>query len=298
MSWVRDFAAFDGKRPDRASNDDIRAWFLHLITVRKLSASSVNLAINALRHFYGSFLGRDFEPLLKGIKRPPRKPQPPRIFSAEEIERLINVGAASDPLARAFLMTVFGCGLRLSEATHVQITDIDSPRMQLRVSNPKGGRERVVPITRQLLDELRAWWKVHRPKRWLFAQGPDQDPICKGTAQNIYYRALRRAGLQKKLGIHALRHTFATLMLENGVEITAVQKLLGHASLSSTVRYLHVRQERLGQIRSPLGLLRIDRVKAAEPAASPAKPTPVKTSPVKPAPAAPKATRPSKRARR
>ncbi len=260
VAWVRDCAVFLRKAPDLATPEELRSWFLHLITVRQLSASSVNLALNALRHFHGAFLGRDFAPLLQGIKRPARKPQPPRIFSAGEIEQLINVGAAGDPLGRIFLMTVFGCGLRLSEATHVQIADLDSARLQLRVSHPKGGRERVVPISRELLAELRLWWKVHRPVRWLFSQGPDQDPICKGTAQNLYYRALRRSGLRKKLGIHALRHTFATLMLENGVEITVVQKLLGHASLSSTVRYLHVRQERLGQIRSPLGLLRIEPV--------------------------------------
>ena len=94
--------------------------------------------------------------------------------------------------------------------------------------------------------------------RWIFSQGHDQEPICKGTAQNIFYLALRRAGLKKKLGIHCLRHSFATLLLESGVEITVVQKLLGHASLATTARYLHVRQERLGQIRSPLGLLKFD----------------------------------------
>ena len=129
--------------------------------------------------------------------------------------------------------------------------------MQLRVSNPKGGRQRLVPLSPALLVELRAWYRVHKPLRWVFSLGRDQDPICKGTAQNLFYRALRRSGLQKKLGIHSLRHSFATLLLENAVEITVVQKLLGHASLSSTVRYLHVRQERLGQIRSPLNLLQL-----------------------------------------
>jgi site-specific recombinase XerD len=89
-----------------------------------------------------------------------------------------------------------------------------------------------------LLAELRQWYRVHRPVRWIFSQGHDQEPICKGTAQNLFYRALRRAGLKKKLGIHCLRHSFATLLLENGVEITVVQKLLGHASLATTARYL------------------------------------------------------------
>ena len=255
--WVAQFAAFHRRSPDLLGQPEIRAWLLHIITQRKLSASSVNLAINALRAFYEGLLGREFEPMIAGIKRHPRQPQPPRVFSAGEIEQLIQVGTAGDPLARAFLMTVFGCGLRLSEATHVQVADIDSPRFQLLVSHPKGGRRRVTVLSPALIEELRRWYRVHRPVRWLFSQGPNQDPICKGTAQNIFYRSLRRSGLKKKLGIHSLRHSFATLLLESCVEITVVQRRLGHAYLTTAVRYLHVRQERLGQIRSPLGLLDI-----------------------------------------
>jgi integrase/recombinase XerD len=263
VSWIRHLAAFHKRSPDTLGNAEIQAWFLHLITERRLSASTINLAINAVRSFHGGFLGQDIEPLLRGIKRPARKPQPPRVFSSDEIERLINVGTAGDPLARVFLMTVFGCGLRLSEATHVQISDIDSARLQLRVSHPKGGRERLTLLSPALVLELRQWYRVHKPVRWLFSQGLDQEPICKGTAQNLFYRSLRRSGLKKKLGIHSLRHTFATLLLENAVEITVVQKLLGHANLSTTARYLHVRKERLGQIRSPLGLLNLsDNTKA------------------------------------
>jgi len=258
-SWIYDLAKYHRRSPDQLGQPEIRAWILHLITERNLSASSINLAINALRAFYSGLLGQDIEPWFAGIKRPARRVQPPRVFSSEEIERLITVGTDGDPLARVFLMTVFGCGLRLSEATHVQIRDIDGSRMQLRVSHPKGGRERITVLSPVLLKELRQWYRVHRPIRWLFSQGADQDPICKGTAQNLFYRSLRRSGIQKKLGIHALRHSFATLLLESGVEITVVQKLLGHASLSTTVRYLHVRQERLGQIRSPLGLLDLTR---------------------------------------
>jgi site-specific recombinase XerD len=256
-AFVRDLAQFHRRSPDRLGPPEIRAWLLHLITERKLSASSVNLAINALRAFFHGLLGLDLEPWLVGIRRPPRLPQPPRVYSAAEIEQLLTVGTAGDPLARVFLMTVFGGGLRLSEATHLQVQDIDAPRLQLRVSHPKGGRQRLTLLSPVLLTELRAWYRVHRPVRWIFSQGRDQDPICKGTAQNLFYRAVRRAGLKKKLGIHSLRHSFATLLLENGVEITVVQRLLGHAQLATTARYLHVRQERLGQIRSPLGLLQL-----------------------------------------
>ena len=256
--WIVQLSRFHKRPPADLGNAEISSWLLHLIEQRKLSASSINLAINALRCFYGGHLGREIEPLLAGIKRPARHTQPPGVFSPEEIIRLLTVGTDGDPLARAFLMTVYGCGLRLSEATHVRIEDIDSARLQLRVSNPKGGRQRMVPLSDNLLSELRAWYRVHRPAQWLFAQGKDQLPICKGTAQNIYYRALRRAGLPHKAGIHGLRHSFATHLLENGIEITLVQKFLGHAHLNTTARYLHVRQERMGQVKSPLGLIRTD----------------------------------------
>jgi len=258
-SYVADLAQFHGRSPDQLGQPEIRSWILHLITQRKLSASSVNIAINALRAFYSGLLGQDLEPMLVGIKRPRRLVQPPRVLGVEEVEQLLSVGTEGDPLARAFLMTVFAGGLRLSEATHVEIRDIDSARLQLHVSHPKGGRQRVTLLSPVLLQELRAWYKVHRPVRWLFSQGPDQDPIHKATAQNLFYRSLRRSGIKKKLGIHSLRHSFATLLLESGVEITVVQKLLGHAHLATTARYLHVRQERLGEIRSPLGLLNLQR---------------------------------------
>ena len=256
--WIVLLAKFHRRSPDQLGNPEIASWLLHLINERKLSASTINVVINALRSFYGAFLKREVEPLLADIKRPQRHPQPPRVLSPDEVERLLTVGTDGDPLARAFLMTVYGCGLRLSEATHVRVADIDSPRFQLRVSHTKGGRQRLVPLSDNLLAELRSWYRVHRPQEWLFSQGPDQQPFCNSTAQNIYYRARRRAGLQPKCGIHGLRHSFATHLLENGVEITVVQRLLGHACITTTVAYLHVRQERLGQIRSPLGLIRTD----------------------------------------
>ena len=257
-SWIAQLTAFHHRSPALLGNAEISDWFLHLINERQFSGSSINLAINAVRSFHGGLLGRDVEALLKGIKRPKRCPQPPRVFSPEEIEKLLTNGTDGEPLARAFLMTVYGCGLRLTEAIHVQISDIDSARHQLRVSRPKGGRERLVPLSDNLIKELRAWYKVHRPKKWLFSQGPDQNPINRGTGQNLYYRSLRRAKLGHKSGIHGLRHSFATHLLENGVEITLVQRFLGHAHLTTTARYLHVREARLSQIRSPLGLLRTD----------------------------------------
>lgn len=256
-AWIYDLAKFTHRPPDSLTPADVRTWILHLLTERKLSAATINLAISSLRAFYHDFLQREFEPYVAGIRRPPRPPQPPRVYSVEEIEQLLTVGTDGDLLARVFLMTVYSGGFRLNEATHLQLADIDSPRGQLRIAHAKGGRPRIVPLSEVLLPELRAWYRVHRPARWLFSQGPDTEPISKATGQNLFYRAVRRAGLKRCFGIHSLRHSFATHLLESGVEITVVQRLLGHAYLSTTARYLHVRQERLDVIRSPLGLLRL-----------------------------------------
>jgi site-specific recombinase XerD len=255
--WIYQLTKFHNQSPDQLDNEALQAWFLHLMA-KGYSASSLNLAINAVRSFYGGMLEREVEPLLKGIKRPKRPHQPPQVYSPEEIERLLTQGTEGDPLGRAFLMLVYGCGLRLSEAIHVQIKDIDTARHQLRVSHPKGGRERMVPLSDRAAEELRTLYRIYRPVKWLFSQGHDHDPINRGTGQNLYYRARRRAGIKHKNGIHSLRHSFATHLLENGVEITVVQRFLGHSSIVTTARYLHIREQRLGQIKSPLGLLRTD----------------------------------------
>ena len=150
-------------------------------------------------------------------------------------------------------MTVYGAGLRLNEACHLKAEHLDSARGQIRVVQGKGKKDRYTLLSPRLLQELRQYWKCCRPQVWLFPASRDpQQPMIDKTAQRIFYQAVARAGLPDKGGIHSLRHSFATHLLEAGVEITVVQRLLGHASLSTTTTYLHVRQERLAQIAGPL----------------------------------------------
>lgn len=259
VGWIIRLGVHYKRPPLTLGNDEIKGWLLHLLQDRKYSRSSINIVISALRAFYVLHLGRDIQEVLKGIKRPRRLQRPARVFSPQEIEKLLTVGTQGEPLARALLMCTYGCGLRVSEAVHIRIQDIESPRCQLRVTHAKRERERLVPLSDNLLVELRNWYRVHRPSQWLFSTGPDRDPIGRHTAQNLFRRCVARAGLDPKGGIHSLRHSFATHLLENGVEITAVQKFLGHSQIGTTLRYLHARQERLGCIRSPLGLIRTDR---------------------------------------
>ena len=255
VSFIYSLAKHYRRSPDLLGHEEIQHWLYHLIAERKQAPSTVNLAINAVRSFYGRLLQQDIEPLLRRIKRPRRPARAPRVYSMAEIEKLLTVGTQGNLRARAFLSCVYGVGLRLSEATHIQIKDLDSARHRLLVSHPKGGRQRYTLLSDNLLTVLREYYRQARPKTFLFPGVEPLAPINKATAQNIFYGAVAKAELPDRGGIHCLRHSFATHCLENGIEITIVQRLLGHASLQTTAGYLHVRAERLAQIQSPLGLL-------------------------------------------
>jgi site-specific recombinase XerD len=248
------------KAPDQISDEQIKDYMFYLASERKLAASSLNVTVCALRSFYQLVLHRPTEPLkltLPWVARAVRRPQ---VFATEELERLFTVGCPN-PKHRAFLMTVYGGGLRLMEACHLQPAHIDSARMQIRVVEGKGRKDRYTLLSPRLLSELRSYWQTFRPGPWLFFGRDRQSPLPDGTGQKVFEHAVGRAGLRRKGGIHSLRHSFATHLLEAGVEITVVQRLLGHSSISTTVNYLHVRRERLSEIQSPLQLLDLDGVR-------------------------------------
>jgi site-specific recombinase XerD len=255
VSFIYSLAKHYRRSPELLSHDDIQHWLYHLIAQRKQAPSTVNLAINAVRSFYGKMLQQDIEPLLHRIKRPRRPARVPRVYSMAEIEKLLTVGTEGNLRALAFLSCVYGGGLRLSEATHIQIKDLDSARHRLLVSHPKGGRQRYTLLSDNLVAVLRDYYRQVHPRTFLFPGVEPLVPVNKSTGQGIFYGAVAKAKLADRGGIHCLRHSFATHCLENGIEITVVQRLLGHASLHTTAGYLHVRAERLAQIQSPLGLL-------------------------------------------
>jgi len=255
VSFIHSLAKFYHRSPELLSSEELQHWLYHLIAERKQAPSTVNLAINAVRSFYGKMLQRDIESILRQVKRPRRPARVPRLYSMAEVEKLLTVGTQDNLRAQAFLSCVYGGGLRLSEATHIRIPDLDSARHRLLVSHPKGGRQRYTLLSDNLLTVLRQYYLKARPKDFLFPGDEPLQPMSKGTGQGIFYGAVAKAGLPDRGGIHSLRHSFATHCLENGIEITVVQQLLGHASLNTTAGYLHVRAERVAQIQSPLGLL-------------------------------------------
>jgi len=255
---VRDLAGHYHKSPDLVSDDEIKEYLVHLAEGRQLARSSVNVAANGMRCFFDLVLKRDCEHLKRTIPHCRKAIRRPRVYSIAELERLFSFGCVH-PKHRVFLMTVYGGGLRLGEACRLKPAHIDSARMQIRVEQGKGHKDRYTLLSERLLQELRDYYCLFRPKEWLFFGRDPNEPLPLATGQKIFYHAQERAGLPDKGGIHSLRHSFATHLLESGVEITVVQRLLGHSSLSTTSVYLHVRQERLAQIQSPLQLLQLSK---------------------------------------
>jgi site-specific recombinase XerD len=260
-SCVAELARFYRRSPELLSYEEVTVWIEHLIQDRHLAPSSVNIAVNAVRFLYGTTLGRDTTALLAALPRLKRNTRRAEAYAKSEVEAILT--APAQPRDRAFLMTVYAGGLRLTEATRLKVTDIDRARRQLRVRHGKGAKERVLPLSARLLTELEHYWRAQRAGRpghdspWLFlGHGIDQ-PMNRSTGQNIYYRAVEKSGLRRKGGIHVLRHSFATHCIEAGIELPVVQRWLGHSSLLTTARYLHVTAARLGQIGSPLDLIEL-----------------------------------------
>ena len=253
-------AKYYHKPPDQLSDEELKCYLFHIATERQLSASTLNQVVSALRYFYRTVLNRSVEHLHRVLPRASQPTKRPQVFSLEELERLFTVGCPHIK-HRAFLVTVYGAGLRLNEACHLKLEHLDRARMQIRVEQGKGCKDRYTLLPTRLLEELECYWRCFRPVHWLFpATANPQLPMCDRTGQKIFYHAVQRAGLRGKGGIHSLRHSFATHLLEAGVEITVVQRLLGHSSLSTTSTYLHVRQERMAQIQSPLQWLNWKRL--------------------------------------
>jgi integrase/recombinase XerD len=250
---VKGLAKFYRRSPDQLSVPEVQGYLLHLLQERGLSASTCNLVTNGLRFFYRITLGQkdtEFD-----IPRPKQPQRLPEILSREQIQRLFEV--TTNLKHRALLMATYSAGLRVSEVVHLKVSDIDSQRMTIRVEQGKGAKDRYTLLSKRLLTELRRYWIAYRPKVWLFPLRDGEHPIDPGSAQKIYYHAKAKAGITKQCGIHGLRHAFATHLLEAGVDVHTIQRLLGHGHLSTTMRYFHLAQRYLAQTPSPLDLLEI-----------------------------------------
>jgi len=251
LGAVAGLARYYGRRPDRITEQEVQNYLLHLIEQRKLAWSSCNVAAQGLKFFYRVTLKRSEAQFGIPTARQPQKL--PQILAREEVVRLIDLTA--NPKHRAILMTAYGAGLRLNEICHLKVTDIDSDRMTIRVEQGKGAKDRYTLLSPRLLAELRRYWSVYRPKEWLFTRKDPARPIAEGTVHRLYHAAKARAGIAKAGGIHSLRHAFATHLLEAGVDVHTIQRLMGHGHISSTLRYFHLARKHLASTPSPLELL-------------------------------------------
>jgi integrase/recombinase XerD len=235
---VRHLAAHYRRPPDQLSEDEVRDFFVHLTKVRRLAPSTLRVHLFALKFLFQKTLARPW-PVLNLI-RVPRPKKLPEVLSREEVRLLL--ARVRRPAARMSLVMMYACGLRVSEANHLQARDIDSRRMVVRVRAGKGQKDRDVPLPRHTLDQLRAYWVQHRPHPWLFPSNNGLLPLSSGSARRCLQAAQRGSGITKDVSCHTLRHSYATHLLEEGVDLRVIQGLLGHRSLKTTFVYLHLTQ--------------------------------------------------------
>ncbi len=251
IACVAHFARHFGKSPEQLGPEEIRQYQVYLVEQRRVSWSYFNQAVCALRFLYRHTLGRDWAVAHIPFPRQPKKL--PVVLSQAEVVRLFD--AVRSLKQRAILMTAYATGLRLSEVTHLQVSDIDSQRMVIRVQQGKGQKDRYVMLSPTLLEVLRLYWRAERPTTWLFPSKRKDQPINHSVVQLACHQAGLDAGLTKRATVRSLRHSFATHLLEAGTNIRIIQTLLGHSSVSTTQRYTYVSNKTVRATESPLELL-------------------------------------------
>jgi len=250
---VAKFSRYFGRPPDRLGLEDVRAFQVHLVS-RGISWPALNQTVCALRFFYGVTLDRSEIPERIAYARTPRKL--PVILSADEVVRFLE--AVPSLKARTALTTAYAAGLRASEAVSLKVADIDSARMVIEVRHGKGAKDRTVMLSPQLLTILRTYWRLTRPGEWLFPGRTPDKPIDVQVLHAACRSAAKAAGLIKRVSVHTLRHSFATHLLESGVDIRIIQVLLGHNNLSTTARYTHVATTTIAATQSPFDRLSLE----------------------------------------
>jgi integrase/recombinase XerD len=250
---VAKFARFFGRSPEKLDLEDVRAFQVHLVA-GGLSWPALNQSVCALRFLYGVTLRQADLPERIAYAREPQKL--PVVLSTEEVVWFLE--AVPSLKCRAALTTAYAAGLRASEVASLKVADLDSSRMVIRVQQGKGGRDRYVMLSPQLLGILRAYWRLARPPHWLFPRHDGEHPIHPTTLNAACRSACAAAGLGKRVTVHTLRHSFATHLLESGTDIRIIQALLGHRNVNTTARYAQIATSTIGGTPSPLDHLRLE----------------------------------------
>jgi integrase/recombinase XerD len=257
VAAVRQLADHYHRRPDLITEEELRQYFLYLANEKRVARATATIALCGIRFFFTHTLQREWTTLR--FVRPARERKLPVVLSRDEVRRILE--AVRMPVYRACLTTIYGCGLRLLEGARLQVAQVDSARMQLLVHG-KGGKDRYVPLAPPLLALLRAHWRTHRSREWLFVAPPRRGvpasivspvgPVGRSSLQSAFVRARRTAGMTKRASVHTLRHSFATHLLEAGVNLRIIQEILGHGSARTTQVYTHLTQEVRATLTDPI----------------------------------------------
>ena len=267
VAGVRGLAKHYNRPPDQLSNDEVQRYLLYIREQRQLSASTCNQVRCALKFFYEVTVRRPQAALAVPPMR--REQKLPEILSRQEVERIL--AAPRTLRERLLLMAAYGSGLRVSEVVALRPGDLDVERGVIRVEQGKGKKDRYTVLAERLVREASQYYAVYgRPEHWVFPQRHDASRhMDTSSAQKIYYTAKRRAGIAKSGGIHALRHGFATHSIEAGLDLPTLGRMLGHTSVTTTMRYLHTTTKRVAAQISPLDRLLLGTSPAEEPGTSP-----------------------------
>ena len=251
LSLVAAMARHFGKSPDLITSPELKEYLFHKVAQDQLSPSAINQIISAFKILHSDGLGLPWDTFQ--IKRPKRPKPLPLVFSKQEIAAILST--IKNRKHYCLIALAYATGLRLNEVVHLKPADLDSSRMQIRVSSGKGNKDRYTLFPAGLLDQLREYYRFYRPKTFLFEGMTPGQPYSARSAQAVLKKALTSAGISKEASFHTLRHSFATHLMEQGTSIRILQDLLGHRSLKTTSVYLHVCKFEAAQIKSPLETL-------------------------------------------
>lgn len=247
---VRQFSRYFNDSPDNLNVNHIKEYLLHLLDMNR-ATNTIDVTHAALKFLYQTVLKKPWE--IDTIPHLKRRKRLPVILNREEIEAVL--AAPTNLKHRAILTIAYSAGLRTSEIAHLKVSDIDSSRMQIRIENSKGAKDRYTILSEKALQTLRVYWKAYRPSHWLFPNRHRDVPMTYKAIDYIFKRYKKQAGITKPVSVHSLRHSFATHLLENGVDLHHIQLLLGHRHPETTTVYLHVRRVDLQMIKSPLDFI-------------------------------------------
>ena len=251
VAAMRKLAEYYHKSPDQITEEELRQYFLHLSNVRRVSASTLTVALYGIRFFYEHTLHKEWKIL--DLVHPPNEKKLPVVLSVEEVRQIL--GCVNFLQYRACLGTIYACGLRIQEGVHLQVKDIDAERGVIHIRNGKGAKDRYVPLPQPILKLLRRYWVTHHHPVWIFPSHwgvrghPAQaaQPMTVRGVQRAFQGALQESGIQKVATVHSLRHSYATHLLEAGVNLRVIQSSLGHTSPNSTAIYTHLTPIIMGQ---------------------------------------------------